>query len=853
MSEAVLNVPEEIRAVLCVISPEGNIIPVKANAEGIISTLAEFTGVVTSKLTHIGDQALTPRDWSLDFEKLQNIDVPTSSLVRLRVYEQTFEDGGTDTTADNCTQEIQSSVVYGGSYALKVTIPAGVTGTVTTPSRPVSPNQRVTFAFAHKEEGDITSVKLDVIWLRKTGGVISIEEFELTPSTSWQVDSRTVTAPNQAASMQLRMQATAGSSGGIVYLDEMTIDLAGQILRVDGAGNVMVSVENTPLDVSVTNTPLDVAVNNLPSEFPLPADQVADLKNITGSVSVTNLPSNYPLPASQVTDLKMVSVENTPLDVSVTNFPTDYPDTATHTRLDSIISALASLATEATLSSIDSKIITCDTSNISGSVNVLNFPAEYPLPSAQVSDLKQVTVTNTPLDVNVTNTSLTVSGDVNVLNFPTEYPLPETQISDLKNVAITNTPLDVTVTNTSITISGDVSVNNFPSDYPDSTAHTKLDTINATLQSELTRVVKVQYFDGVDWVDWDKSVSVDNLPSEYPLPASQITELKSVTITNSSITVEGTVSVGNFPTEYPLPSTQVSDLKQVTVTNTPLDVNVVSGSITVGSVEVSNFPTEYPLPSSQVSDLKTVTVEGLSIAYDSANDVIKVALPYDARERAWNLNSASDSVSVEGSVDVNNFPTEYPLPATQVSDLKNITIAGMSIAYDDVNDQIKVVLPYDARDRNWNLSSAKDSVSVTGNVNVGNFPSDFPDSTTHSKLDTANSTLNAINAKITKCDTDNISGSVSVNNLPSTYPLPDTQADEDTYFTGYVWDSSSSQFLRIEGYISNAQYGYDSNGNLTSETLTITDASGTVIATIQKTYTYDASGNLVGESRWEKI
>ncbi|RLG13546.1 hypothetical protein DRN69_05455, partial [Candidatus Pacearchaeota archaeon] len=202
-----------------------------------------------------------PQGFDVLHTDLQNIDVPISSLVRIRVYEQTFETGTTDTTAENCTQEVQSDQVYAGNYSLKVTISAGQTGTITTPARPVSANQRVTFSFAHKEEGDITDVKLIVIWRRSSGGVISTEEFTLTPSTSWQVDSRTVVAPKQAVSMELRMQATAGSSEGYVYLDEMVMDLVGQILRVDGAGNVMVSVENTPLDVNV---------GNFPSTYPLP-------------------------------------------------------------------------------------------------------------------------------------------------------------------------------------------------------------------------------------------------------------------------------------------------------------------------------------------------------------------------------------------------------------------------------------------------------------------------------------------------------------------------------------------------------------------------------------------------------
>jgi hypothetical protein len=69
-------------------------------------------------------------------------------------------------------------------------------------------------------------------------------------------------------------------------------------------------------------------------------------------------------------------------------------------------------------------------------------------------------------------------------------------------------------------------------------------------------------------------VTVTNFPTEYPLPSSQVSDLK---------------NIANFPSEYPLPSSQVSDLKNV-------------------NANVTNFPSEYPLPSSQVSDLKNIYV-----------------------------------------------------------------------------------------------------------------------------------------------------------------------------------------------------------------------------------------------------
>jgi len=169
------------------------------------------------------------------------LDVPISTLYRLRAYEQTFEEGTSDLTTDNCTQTVQSTEVYGGSYALDVSIANGNTGSVTTPARPVSPYQRVTFAFAHKENSYISDVKLIVIWRRSAGGVIDTEEYTLTPTTSWQVDARTLTAPNKASTMELKIQGTASGGTGHIYLDEITMDLVGQIFRVDGQGNLKVT------------------------------------------------------------------------------------------------------------------------------------------------------------------------------------------------------------------------------------------------------------------------------------------------------------------------------------------------------------------------------------------------------------------------------------------------------------------------------------------------------------------------------------------------------------------------------------------------------------------------------------
>ena len=168
-------------------------------------------------------------------------DIPISTLIRTRIYEQDFEDGTTDTTTyGGATQEVQSEEVYSGSHALKVTIPAGTTAGIETPKVAVSPQQLITFSFVHKEDSNINSVKLIITWYRSGGGVIHTEEKELTLTTEWDIVELTAVAPSRSAYMTIKMEATAGSNDGVVYIDDITMDIKGQILRVDRTGKLRV-------------------------------------------------------------------------------------------------------------------------------------------------------------------------------------------------------------------------------------------------------------------------------------------------------------------------------------------------------------------------------------------------------------------------------------------------------------------------------------------------------------------------------------------------------------------------------------------------------------------------------------
>jgi len=287
------------------------------------------------------------------------IDVPLSSIVRLRVYEQDFEDGTTDTTTNNCTQTVQSSVVYAGTYALQVTISAGQTGYIETPTRPVSANQRVTFSFAHKEDANITDVKLIVVWRRSSGGIISEDEYTLTPSTSWTVDSRTLTAPNKATSMSVRMQGTASSGAdGNVYVDEITMDLVGQILKVDGSGNLMVVIENdsVPIDDaggSITVDATDLDIRNLSKT----QDEVYSVLRTDAGVAYDARDRNWTITETVTVDPEPVGLLDS-TDVRINPAKEDGNLASIKTNTDNLDVLLSTRASESTLSSIDTKVAT---------------------------------------------------------------------------------------------------------------------------------------------------------------------------------------------------------------------------------------------------------------------------------------------------------------------------------------------------------------------------------------------------------------------------------------------------------------------------------------------------------------
>jgi len=297
-------------------------------------------------------------------EDIKNLDVKLSTVAITRIYSQGFEKGETDLTANNCTQTVQSTEVFGGSYALKVTVPAGQTGYVETPKRPVSPNQLLTFSFTHKEDANITELKLIVVWYRANGGIITTDEFTLTPSTSWSIESRTVSAPQNATAVSLRIQATAGGENGTIYIDEITIDIVGQILSVDHAGRVKINIDEDSVGLAKDQT-LQAVRDRLPSALTANGnfkvaiqEDNANLLKEGGNVNVANFPSDYPLPSgtnkigsvdvASLPTLNLQEIGGTPL--TGRNWSDDFA------KLQNLDVQLSTRASEATLSDIKNKL-----------------------------------------------------------------------------------------------------------------------------------------------------------------------------------------------------------------------------------------------------------------------------------------------------------------------------------------------------------------------------------------------------------------------------------------------------------------------------------------------------------------
>lgn len=249
----------------------------------------------------------------LELANLSNLDIPLSALQRTRVYEQSFEDGTSDLTEDNCTQTVQDEEVFAGKYALKVTIPAGETGYVETPTRPVSPGQLITFTIVHKEDENIADLKLQIVWRRSSGGIISIDEFTLDLTSEWTTVSRTISAPGNAVSMAIRISGTASDTAdGNIFLDDIVMDLIGLVIRVDNKGRPMINIDDYLEPILVFSSQYQLSTTPLETE-------VLDLKGLKRRlfffINAHDKPVYIDVLTSYSPSAEFISIRGTPIEI----------------------------------------------------------------------------------------------------------------------------------------------------------------------------------------------------------------------------------------------------------------------------------------------------------------------------------------------------------------------------------------------------------------------------------------------------------------------------------------------------------------------------------------------------------
>lgn len=143
-------------------------------------------------------------------------------------------------------------------------------------------------------------------------------------------------------------------------------------------------------------------------------------------------------------------------------------------------------------------------------------------------------------------------------------------------------------------------------------------------------------------------VVVDLVETEIPLPAAQVTDLKSVTATltnptpapETGLAKDVTLAAIRDRASFPLPATQVTDLKTVTVANPT--ANPETGLAKETTLAQVRDRADFPLPATQVTDLKTVTVSNPTA--DPETGLAKDATLELVRAQAAAINANTDAI-----------------------------------------------------------------------------------------------------------------------------------------------------------------------------------------------------------------
>lgn len=333
---------------------------------------------------------------------------------------------------------------------------------------------------------------------------------------------------------------------------------------------------------------------------------------VSGSVAITNLPGTQTVAGT-------VNVGNLPATQPVSG--TVDLSAATLSALETInavISAPVALdaASLAALEAITATI--SGTVSISGTVGVNNFPASYPLPSAQVTALTPPTTIalDAPTLAALEAIQAAVTGTV-ALDGPTLAALESITAAVTGTVALDASTLAALE---AITVSGQVSL--------DSTTLAALETINAvcsgTVELGATSLAALESItatvSGAIALDSATLAALENITvsGTVALDAPTLAALETISavvsgtvdlppatiaaLQNVTAAVSGTVAISNLPASYPLPAGQLATL-------TPQTNALTDAQLRASQVDIADSgEREYPHAVATVTNVGDTTI-----------------------------------------------------------------------------------------------------------------------------------------------------------------------------------------------------------------------------------------------------
>ena len=542
-------------------------------------------------------------------------------------------------------------------------------------------------------------------------------------------------------------------------------------VKIDPGQNTVKAEIDQPITVSQNDTVLSRIVNSsinvegevAVSNIPVPLNDAGDSVNVDGSVSIENLPQVQEVDGTVT--IKQAAGDRLKVDANIGNIPLP-------------------VSTGENSLNIDGEVGIKPGDNLIGSVNINGRP-EVSLPDIakdtaghlQVDVLSQPTLTFDEVKINPEWNDVTVTNwpDVQTVNLaentvrlPTKIQenlksvsaevtntVTVNDISDNKHVVVNNWPAvqdirgEVTLPSDTVDDLKVVQVDNFPAVQPVSLPNVDVDSLGRF-------TVKVDKLPNMIQIDDSTPIKVD---TELTVENAQINldNLKSVDVIDTLTSITNPVPIDD--TE-PI-KVDVIGIDQVTFTNSYLDtheqnayddtndrfkvtveedltglrdVNVVNQEL---PVHVNNIPAVQEVSATDL-DIRTLTATHDHVSAQILNDSLTV-------------NDGGQALTVDGMVDINNFPNVYPI----TNDGAPLSIEGTvdskivsSITLDVAPDLTKDSFPVVGTDFDIRQLTTEDIVSIEGgnvtpvniegNVTVDNLPENQDVTVTNISLDTEN-------------------------------------------------------------------------------------------------------------------